>query len=277
PSAGSMPSPRDAVTLVAAASDTEDGDLGSAVAWTSSLDGPLGEGAMLAVGLRSGTHTITATATDGGGKTAEATIALVVNAAPTAMIVAPADGSVFEPGVEVTLAGTAADAEDGDLGGAIVWTSSLDGPLGTGSPLGVSTLRSGTHTITASVTDRGGKSAGATLTIVVDAAPTLTIAVPSSGTTFAPDESVTLTASATDAEDGDLTPLIGWTSSLQGPLGGGTLGGGTLQPGTHVLTASVTDSGGKSASAATTIVVAPLIMLQGSRSTAYTNQSLAAK
>src|SRR5207245_10301129 len=111
-----------------------------------------------------------------------------------------------------------------------------------------------------------------------NAAPAIQIITPSSGTTFAPDDPVTLTASATDAEDGDLTAAIAWSSSLQGPLGaGGTLGGGTLQPGTHVLTASVTDSGEKSASATTTIVVAPLITLQGSRSTAYTNQSLAAK
>src|SRR5207244_1680686 len=156
----------------------------------------LGAGGMLTVMLHSGTHAITATTTDSGGKTAQATIALVVNAAPTVTIAAPADGSGFAPGDAVTLNAAAADAEDGDLGAAIVWTSSLDGPLGTGSPLGVSTLRSGTHTITASVTDRGGKSALATVTIVVDAAPTLTISVPSSGTTCAPDGSVPLPASA---------------------------------------------------------------------------------
>src|SRR5439155_31753 len=111
-----------------------------------------------------------------------------------------------------------------------------------------------------------------------DAAPSVEIVAPSSGTTFAPDEPVTLTATAEDAEDGDLSPAIAWSSSLQGPLGaGGTLAGGTLGPGTHVLTASVTDGGGKSASATTTVVVAPLITLQGSRSTAYTNLSLAGK
>jgi len=279
PASGSVLGAGHAVSLLATATDAEDGDLGDAVEWTSSLDGPLGSGALLTgVTLRSGTHVITASVRDSGGRSAAAEVTVEVNAAPTVTITGPADGSTFSPGEAITLAGTAADAEDGDLGAAIVWSSSLDGPLGTGSALGVPTLRSGTHTITASVTDRGGTRALANITLVVNAAPSVEIVAPSSGTTFAPDEPVTLTATAEDAEDGDLSSAIAWSSSLQGPLGaGGTLAGGTLGPGTHVLTASVTDGGGKSASATTTVVVAPLITLQGSRSTAYTNLSLAGK
>ena len=277
PADGSLFGPTDSITLSAAATDLEDGNLGGGVAWTSDLDGALGTGATLVRSLRSGTHTITATVTDAGGKTARAAIALVVNTAPTVRITGPADGSLFAPTDTITLTGTAEDAEDGDLGTAIVWTSNLDGTLGTGTSV-VPTLRSGTHTISASVTDRGGKSAVATLTLVVNAAPTIQLVAPASDTTFAPDEPVTLTAGATDTEDGDLSGAVGWSSSVQGPLGSsGTLAGGTLVPGTHVLTASVTDSGGRSASATTTIVVAPLITLQGSRSTGYTNLSLAEK
>src|SRR5207237_1019480 len=153
-----------------------------------------------------------------------------------------------------------------------------DGPLGAGALLTGITLRSGTHVLTASVRDSGGRSAAAEVTVEVNAAPTVRITGPADGSTFSPGEAITLAGTAADAEDGDLGAAIAWSSSLQGPLGaGGTLAGGTLGPGTHVLTASVTDGGGRSASATTTVVVAPLITLQGSRSTAYTNLSLAGK
>src|SRR5207249_4578439 len=278
PASGLTVSPADAVSLVATATDVEDGDLGGAIEWTSSLDGPLGAGAIVpGVMLRSGIHTITAAVQDSGGRTAVAEVTVTSNAAPHVSLDGPADGSLFGPTDSITLTGTAEDAEDGDLGRAIVWTSNLDGTLGTGTSV-VPTLRSGRHTISASVTDRGGKSAVATLRLVVNAAPTIQLVAPASDTTFAPDEPVTLTAGATDTEDGDLSGAVGWSSSVQGPLGSsGTLAGGTVVPGTHVLTASVTDSGGRSASATTTIVVAPLITLQGSRSTGYTNLSLAEK
>src|SRR5207249_6283397 len=50
------------LTLVAAATDVEDGDLTSAIAWTSDLQGPLGVGGNVPVVLsNAGTHHITAT------------------------------------------------------------------------------------------------------------------------------------------------------------------------------------------------------------------------
>src|SRR5207244_3071151 len=79
------------------------------------------------------------------------------------------------PRAAVTLVATASDAEDGDLGNAVAWTSSLDGPLGSGATLTGVTLRSGIHTITASVRDRGGRSATDAITLVVNAAPTVAI------------------------------------------------------------------------------------------------------
>jgi len=56
--------------------------------------------------------------------------------------------STFVPGELVRLEATATDTEDGELTGAIVWTSSLQGSLGTGGTVPTSGLRSGTHTIT---------------------------------------------------------------------------------------------------------------------------------
>ena len=52
----------------------------------------------------------------------------------------------------VTFAATALDKQEGDLSSGLVWTSSIDGPLGTGTGF-THVLSVGTHTITASATD----------------------------------------------------------------------------------------------------------------------------
>ena len=51
--------------------------------------------------------------------------------------------------------------------------------------------------------------------------PAVRIVTPASGATFAADSVVTLTGTAQDAEDGDLTRQIEWSSSVQGWLGNG--------------------------------------------------------
>ena len=63
-----------------------------------------------------------------------------VNTAPSVAISSPANGSTFDSGALVSFAGSAADAEDGNLSGYIAWTSSLDGALGTGASLSSSPL-----------------------------------------------------------------------------------------------------------------------------------------
>src|SRR5581483_568808 len=230
------------------------GDL-AGVDWSSSLDGPLGRGTTLDVAtLRSGRHAITARVADAGGKAASATIALVVNAAPTLAVIAPADGTVVSPGDTVRLAATASDREDGTLT-AVHWASSLDGALGDGATLDVASLRSGAHTITATVADSGGKTASGSVRVLVDAAPTLAIGAPADGAVVSPGDVVHLAAAAHDLEDGDLT-AVAWTSSLDGPLGAGTaLDVPLARSGTHVLTATVVDAGGKVTSASVRVVV----------------------
>jgi hypothetical protein len=265
PAAGGVFSPGDTVTLAATARDLEDGDLAAAVTWTSDLAGPLGTGSPLATGaLGSGIHTVTAMVTDGGGKSAQAAVSVVVNAAPEVAITGPADGAVFAPGDVVTFGATATDLEDGDLAALITWTSDLAGDLGAGVPLPTAALRSGTHTVTAMVTDRGGKSARAAISVVVNAAPEVAVMGPAAASVFSPGDAVTLTATATDREDGDLAAAVAWTSDLAGDLGAGSPFTTTaLRSGTHTVTATVTDRGGKSARAALTLVVnaAPTIAI----------------
>ena len=76
------------------------------------------------------------------------------NTAPTVSISAPTNGASYPSGTSVTMTGTANDAQDGALSGAIAWTSSIDGAIGTGASVS-RVLTVGTHTITARATAYG--------------------------------------------------------------------------------------------------------------------------
>lgn len=76
------------------------------------------------------------------------------NNSPVARITAPSDGSIYSAGEEIQFEGNCHDSEDGALSGAsLVWTSDLDGRIGTGETFASSTLSSGGHQITLTCTD----------------------------------------------------------------------------------------------------------------------------
>ena len=100
------------------------------------------------------------------------------NTAPSVTISSPANGASFTSGSSISFAGSASDAEDGDLTDSLVWTSSLDGQIGTGGSFSV-TLNDGTHTITASAIDSGGLTGSASITVVVQPAEGSTVTVAS--------------------------------------------------------------------------------------------------
>lgn len=115
----------------------------------------------------------------------------------------------------------------------------------------------------------------------VNQAPVVSISSPSEGATFANGETITLTGSASDVEDGDLSSSISWSSNLDGSLGTGNSFGLVLSEGNHTLTASVTDSGGKSSSDNVNITVgnpnsAPTISINspGNESTFSSGQTI---
>ena len=169
------------VTFTGMGSDTEDGDVTASLAWTSDLDGPIGtSGSFSTSTLSVGTHTITALATDSGTLTGSAAITVTITAAPTntpptASISAPADLSSFVAGTSVTFTGTGSDIEDGDVTASLVWTSNLDGPIGTGGSFSTSTLSVGTHTITAVATDSGTLTGSAAITVTITTPPPTTM------------------------------------------------------------------------------------------------------
>ena len=184
-----------------------------------------------------------------------------VNNPPSVSINSPANGSTYTEGDSVSFSGSAADAEDGNLSASIAWTSNLDGSLGAGASVSAA-LSVGTHTITASVTDSAGASDSDSITVTVNpaagnTAPTVSINSPANGSTYTEGDTVSFSGSAADAEEGNLSASISWTSSLDGSLGAGASVSAVLSVGTHTITASVTDSEGASDSDSITVTVEP--------------------
>lgn len=182
------------------------------------------------------------------------------NAAPTVQISSPANGAAFTSGASVAFSGSASDTEDGTLTASLAWSSSLQGSLGTGASFSRSDLVVGTHVIVASVTDSQGASGSASVTITVNpppnTAPTVSISQPTNGATFTKGQSVAFAGSASDAQDGNLSASIAWSSSLQGAIGtGATFSRSDLVAGAHIITAKVTDSGTLSQTAQVAITI----------------------
>lgn len=96
----------------------------------------------------------------------DAITALVSNAAPVVTITGPSSGVRFDTDETIAFTGTAVDAEDGDLGSDLEWTSDLDGPLGTGGSLSI-TLSEGVHTIQSSASDTAGESGSDSILVTV--------------------------------------------------------------------------------------------------------------
>jgi hypothetical protein len=99
------------------------------------------------------------------------------NTAPTVQISGPTNGASFASGSSVTFSGTANDMQDGNLTSSLAWTSSIDGPIGSGGSFSTSALGVGTHTVTASVTDSGGLSGTASISITITQATGITLTI----------------------------------------------------------------------------------------------------
>ena len=168
-----------------------------------------------------------------------------VNQAPTVTITAPLDGSSFDEGTAVTFTGTADDPEDGDISSDIEWTSSIDGTLGGGSSIEVSNLSFGTHTITATATDLGGKSGTDSITVIINKVTTND--PPLADFTFA---MARLKATFTDLSTDSDGTIVSWfwdfgdgrTSNRQNPKHV------YRSNGTYEVTLTVTDDGGATGS-----------------------------
>lgn len=186
----------------------------------------------------------------------------VENVPPAVTITSPVEDSMHSSLGTITFTGRALDTKDGDLTTGLVWTSSIDGEIGRGNTFSTGELSDGTHTVTAKVSDSDGAEGSASVTIVVtseNSPPTVTISSPAEGATTVSGDPVSFGGSAEDVEDGDLTSSIQWSSSLDGGIGSGaSLTRNDLSVGTHVITATVTDSGGAQGTQSVSITVSAL-------------------
>jgi matrixin len=87
-------------------------------------------------------------------------------------------------------------------------------------------------------------------------APTVSISAPGNGASFANGATISFAGSASDSQDGNVTSSIAWTSSIDGAIGSGGSFSRVLSAGSHVITASVRDSGGLTGTKQITISVA---------------------
>src|SRR5215510_14190606 len=111
----------DTITLQATAADANNQSLTSAISWRSDVAGALGAGGVITPTLAQGTHTITASVTDGQGLTAQTQVTITVaprpaaNTEPLVAITAPTNNQMLAAGLPVTFTGSASDLEDGNL------------------------------------------------------------------------------------------------------------------------------------------------------------------
>ncbi len=210
-------------------------------------------------------------ADDGTSQSNVATVTLSitpVNDAPVIALTGPATVEVVVGNAYADAGATATDAEDGDISVDIV----VGGDV-------VDTNTAGTYVITFDVTDSGGLAATQvtrTVNVVTDTAPVITLNGAPTVDLIVGDMYMDAGATATDAEDGDITANI--------VVGGDVVD--TNVVGTYVITYDVTDSDGNAATQVTrTVNVAadnpPVITLIGGAVTltvgdAYTEQGATA-
>jgi hypothetical protein len=86
---------------------------------------------------------------------------------PSVAIETPVDHATFAVGSTVHFMATATDAAGANLSSRVVWTSSLQGTLGIGGSI-TKVLSTGTHTITATVTDSRGRKQAVSIVVTVE-------------------------------------------------------------------------------------------------------------
>jgi len=187
----------------------------------------------------------------------------------TVAVLSPTDGSIYDDGESVTFQGLISNTDWVDL--SVSWSSSIDGTLkiddypdSEGRLEGTVVLSEGTHTITLSATD-GDESHADSISVEMmgyNFPPSISISMPSDGSSFESDDQIYLKVSVSDKEDDPTELEVSWSSDIDGPLttaygkeDGTVRCYSTLTAGSHTLTAVVTDSRGAQVSTSTSVTV----------------------
>lgn len=107
------------IAFAGSATDSQDGTLTSQLVWRSSLDGQIGTGGSFSRSLSAGSHTITATVTDGGGLTGSRQISVVITStsASAVNVAASANGATASASSTTNTGYAPAGAINGDRRG----------------------------------------------------------------------------------------------------------------------------------------------------------------
>ncbi|HEY3157891.1 MAG TPA: Ig-like domain-containing protein [Vicinamibacterales bacterium] len=263
----SMTSPADGALFTAPATITLSADASDADGGISRVDFFAGStlvgsatAAPYSVTWRSvaaGTYSLTAVATDtGGATTTSAARSITVNQRPTVSLTAPANGTTFKAPATIVVSANASDA-DGTIAKVTFSAGSTVIGTDTTSPYSVtwSNVPAGTYTLRATATDNRGatrNSATRTITVANNQAPTVSLTNPADGATYTAPATITVDATASDA-DGTIAKVDFFAGST---LIGSTAASpysvtwNNVPAGSYALTAIATDNDGASISSA---------------------------
>lgn len=234
--------------LAALTDDAEDGLGAGAVVWTSDIDGVVTDIGNLSIGH----HRITATVTDSGGLTGSGSVSIeiVLPVGPMVLITSPTDGQLFVEGEPVTFQRLIGIIEGNEVASETL-VSSIDGVIDDYEDITVAleNLSVGKHTVTITVTDNYGTQNSDTVDVeILDPAthtrPTLDVTSPRDYSEYTLGTQLFIGYSADDAEDGySISDSLAWSSSIDGVFNSFA----DLSVGQHIISATVTDSSGLSA------------------------------
>ena len=144
-----------------------DSAAGEVVAGLDQIPAPVGDGALVRVRVSD------------GFRTADAEVAVAINHdglaggannAPDVHLITPNASQTVKQGGNLILHASGWDLEDELMAPAqLAWSSSIDGPLGTGRVMACGSLSAGTHAITLVGTDLGGLTTSRTVSVIVQA------------------------------------------------------------------------------------------------------------
>ena len=212
--------------------------------------------------VAAGTYTVTAKAYDNrGGVTTSAAITLISNALPTVAITAPANGATFPQASNISLTASAADS-DGTISKLEFYRGATLLGTVTAAPYTFvwSGVIAGSYTLSAKVYDNRGAvvtSSAIAITVSGNQAPVVSMTAPANNTVLAVPGSVSLAATASDA-DGSVSKVEFYqggtliATATTSPYGAQVSG---LAGGSYAFTAKAYDNQGVSTTSSVVNVI----------------------
>jgi hypothetical protein len=163
--------------------------------------------------------------------------------------------NVSDAGTTLTFRSTPSDTEDGVLCCTVLWSSDIDGPLGSGRTLSYFFATAGQRTITATAIDSDGEQSSASVVLdLVGPKPTVQIVSPATGSTLNANQVYQLNATASDTSCASIV----WTQN-GAPLGTGCqLEVSFPNAGTLTIAATATNASGNATAQSLVTIVAPV-------------------